>query len=149
MKNEVVDLKTGEIVEVNPPLCRFATQFDGRAAPVRVAVRGERLVRDELYEPIDKVMERMERAGALRSLLAQANQAKYDSPEPFTDEDLDDVEFTTGDGLADLNLEREALERLSVVRSAPIPDKASKSTGEPKKGSSDDFENQSVDEKEE
>jgi hypothetical protein len=108
------DKLTGELVEV-----RYATNACA-IEPHREVVRGERIVDDTLFEPVQKVIERCERAGTVRELVSGAVKANYAIP-PGVEIDISsfpDLEFGTGD-FSDLQRQKDAL---AAVVPAPVVD---------------------------
>lgn len=98
------DKLTGELIEV-----RYATNACA-IEPHREVARGERIVDDTLFEPVQKVIERCERAGTVRELVAGAVKAKYAIPAGavIDIDNFPDVEFGTGD-FSDLQRQKDAL----------------------------------------
>lgn len=103
------DKVTGEFIEV-----RYATNACA-IEPHREAVRGERIVDDTLFEPVRKVIERCERAGTVRELVAGSLKANYAIP-AGTEIDIEsfpEIDFGTGD-FSDLQRQKDALDILDM-----------------------------------
>lgn len=128
------DKLTGELIEV-----RYATNACA-IEPHREVARGERIVDDTLFEPVQKVIERCERAGTVRELVSGAVKANYAIP-PGAVIDIDsfpDVEFGTGD-FSDLQRQKDVL---ATVVAEPFADPTPAQSVEP----TEVFENASEDE---
>lgn len=108
------DKLTGELVEV-----RYATNACA-IEPHREIARGERIVDDTLFEPVQKVIERCERAGTVRELVAGSLKSNYAIPAgaEIDIESFPDIEFGTGD-FSDLQRQKDAL---ATVVPEPVAD---------------------------
>lgn len=98
------DKLTGELVQV-----RYATNACA-IEPHRETARGERIVDDTLFEPVQKVIERCERAGTVRELVAGSLKAQYAIPAgiEIDIESFPEIDFGTGD-FSDLQRQKDAL----------------------------------------
>lgn len=98
------DKLTGELVQV-----RYATNACA-IEPHREIARGERIVDDTLFEPVQKVIERCERAGTVRELVAGSLRTKYAIPADveIDIESFPEIVFGTGD-FSDLQRQKDAL----------------------------------------
>lgn len=101
MTKDLVNSKTGEVLAVS--VSRFPTIFNPPQDYVHEVVEGESETDTSLYEPLQSVVERCERAGMVRQLLSSAQQLRYDSSSEISDEDLLKMVFTGGDLLEDVN----------------------------------------------
>ncbi len=101
---ETYDKLTGELVQV-----RYATNACA-IEPHREKARGERIVDDTLFEPVKKVIERCERAGTVRELVAGSLKAQYAIPAgaEIDIESFPEIDFGTGD-FSDLQRQKDAL----------------------------------------
>lgn len=137
--------KDGEVLAVS--VSRFPTIFSPPRYEHEV-VEGESETDTTLYEPLQSVVERCERAGMVRQLLAGAQSMSYDSKTEIDDDDLARMVFTDGDMLNDINITVDkAMEELLTASdnsSATKVAKKSKATvealEESTEGSGDDVE---------
>lgn len=139
--------KDGEVLAVS--VSRFPTSFNPPEF-VREVVEGESETDTTLYEPLQSIVERCERAGMVRQLLVGAQSMTYDSKIEIDDDDLARLVFTDGDMLNDINITVDnAMEELLAASKESSATKVAKKSKasvealeEPTDGSSDDAENQ-------
>lgn len=105
MNAQMFDSDTGEVLART--VTRFMTRYDYKP-PEGEFHQGESETDTSLYQPLQEVVQRCERAGMLRQLLDGANSMKFDSEKPLSDEVLDSLEFYSGDVFTDVNVGTEA-----------------------------------------
>lgn len=100
MNKSIVDKETGEILAVTrtPFLTRYCD-----VAPTLIEPDSESCVDTTLYQPLNEVIERCERAGMLRELIGGAQGLQYDSKEEISDDVLDELIPASGDMFEDVN----------------------------------------------
>lgn len=97
---DLIDKETGEIIAVTST--PFLTRYHN-VPPTLVSVDPESCVDTTLYQPLNEVIERCERAGMLRELIGGAQGLQYDSKEEIPDDLLDVLTPTSGDFFQDVN----------------------------------------------
>lgn len=131
MNKDLIDGDTGEVLAVSST--RFPTIFNPPVSYDREVVEGESETDTTLYEPLQSIVERCERAGMVRQLLANAQQLRFDSKSEISDEDLLKMVFTGGDMLEDINTTVEVAlgDLLKAVENSPATRVAEKSEAAP------------------
>lgn len=100
MNKSMVNSDTGEILAVTrtPFLTRYCD-----VPPTLIEPDPESCVDTTLYQPLNEVIERCERAGMLRELIGGAQGLQYDSKEEISDDVLDALMPVSGDLFEDVN----------------------------------------------
>lgn len=131
MNKDYIDGDTGEVLAVSST--RFPTIYNPPVSYDREVVEGESETDTTLYEPLQSIVERCERAGMVRQLLANAQQLRFDSHSEISDEDLLKMVFTGGDMLEDINTTVEVAlsDLLNAVEKGSATEVAKKSEAAP------------------
>lgn len=145
MNKDLIDASTGEFIAVSST--RFYTAYNPPVEYAAEVPEGESCTDTSLYEPLQTVIERCERAQAMRSVLDGAMRQVYDSREEIADDVLDAMQFTSGDALADVNFSAQVVKDILDAQSAssdvqriPAADADAEPTGDAEKSPSVDEE---------